>query len=1168
MAHILVVDDEPDSVDMIVDWLHAHGYDVLTAANGLEALEVAKRELPDLVLLDVKMPEMNGIDVCKQLRSHDQTAHIPVVLLTGYDPADGRVEALMAGATDYLLKPIDFKALKQRLGVLLAHDDAMHHHNQRLLDETVHSALAIVPCSLAWLTTIDRRGQKLINRALATSQDEDAAIQAMIQEGDSDDLAIPLDKSASLLVEVALSSVAEFNLPLSRLREDLPPTINAICDRLNLYYAIIMPLQVVGIPLGALLLGSREPRDVETVRGRQLLAAVASQAATAVRNAQLLNQLAEREAESNQERAFRQTLLDTMGDGLLVYDSAGTITFANRRLATMTGHEVGTLPGRSVESLFIAEARDNLSQVLRGTIGENASSLETMLLSAHGKHIPVLAARVAQEEITHSTTNDRVLIVTDLSTQRTREEGLAQQAHRLRALTRATQAITSTLSVDDAIQVILGEAEAVLSPTLVCVLLKVEDAGQLIFHSARGPQGEALRGHSMPLNEGVAGFVARAGEPLLLTEIDPADIYYQQVEQITGVQARDVIAAPIVVEDEIVGVVEAINKGQGTFDEADLNMIEGLAHSTAIALGNAWLYGEARRHVRELTLLLKASDATSSTLSIEQVVESVSRQLMEALRVKWCIVSAWDEGTEHLTYLSEVVDIKWPPGRGKLISLAEKDAIAILIESKKPRIIELSSAEQVATMLDETIPDVASSRLIVPIELAGDIVGIADLYHTGNLNFTIEDFDRCHTAIETWGRKPQVWHDEGNVRQLGIRLMNATGAARCSIYNYVAETRTLQSRTQSGKIVWPLNEGPATVPAEASLRAIALNERQPIAARLSELEQVELQRIIFPEVSTGAVLVIPLMAHGEAVGLVELIDVDPAREFTDNDLSLAQAIGNVVGNALENTRLYGALLQRASQLEAAYLDLQEADRLKAEWVQNVSHELRTPLTTLIGYIDLMIEKDLGPITDEQYDGLSIMATKSRELRMLVDDILSIQELDRATLTQSATSIIEIARQSIEAKRAEALEGHLQIDFQTPDSLEPIPLDGVRIRQVFDNLLDNAIKFSPDSGTITVLIEDIETAVQVTVRDQGIGIPQDEHDKIWRRFYQVDGSMTRTFGGTGLGLAIVQEIIKGHNGRVWVESTPGKGSTFCFILPKAYAFGAEILATAVTGHRRD
>ena len=133
MAHILVVDDEPDSVDMIVDWLQAHGYDVLTAANGLEALEVAKRELPDLVLLDVKMPEMNGIDVCKQLRNHDQTAHIPVVLLTGYDPADGRVEALMAGATDYLLKPIDFRALEQRLSVLLAHDDAMHDHNQRLL---------------------------------------------------------------------------------------------------------------------------------------------------------------------------------------------------------------------------------------------------------------------------------------------------------------------------------------------------------------------------------------------------------------------------------------------------------------------------------------------------------------------------------------------------------------------------------------------------------------------------------------------------------------------------------------------------------------------------------------------------------------------------------------------------------------------------------------------------------------------------------------------------------------------------------------------------------------------------------------------------------------------------------------------------------------------------
>ena len=1168
MARILVVDDEPDTVNMISDWLTAHNHYVLTADNGRAALDIARLESPDLILLDVRMPEMNGIDVCKHLRSQERTAHIPVVLLTGYDPANGRVEALIAGATDYLLKPIDFQALMQRLEVLLAHDETIKDHNQRLVDETVHSALAIVPCSLAWLLTIDHREQMLVSQALATSQDEDRDIQEVLRQSTDSDLTLPLDQPGSLLHEVALSGAAEFNLPLSRLRDGLPPAIKEICDRLNLYYVIIMPLQTAGIPLGVLLLGAREPRDVETVRGRQLLAAVASQAATSIRNSQLLSQLAEQESDSHRERDFRQMLLDMVDrDGILVYTPDREVAFVNRHLAALSGYSVESLRGKAVGSLFAADQMA-LEALLTASPDSGTSSLKVTLLSADGNLLPVGVRRLPDSAAASSGMGDQVLLVSDLRSREEQDASLTEQAHRLRSLTRATQAITSTLSVDDAIQVILTEAVQVLGATLVSVLLKMEDEGQLIFHSARGPNSDALRGRSVSLSAGVAGFVARAGEPLLLAEVDADDEYYRFVESHTGVMARDVIAVPIVVEDEIVGVVEAINKSQGIFDEADLNMMEGLGHSAAIAIGNAWLYAETRRHVQELTLLLKASDATSSTLSIEQVVESVSRQLLEALRVKWCIVSVWDEGDKRLTYLSEVVDISWQPGDGKHISLAERDAIAMIIGNRKPRIVDIESMEQAATVLDEKIPENASSRLIVPVVLNRTVVGMADLYHVDGELFSIEDFDRCYTAIETWGRSPQVWENNAEVRQLGIRLMNATGAARCSIYSYDERTRSLSSRTQGGKIVWPLNQGPAFEPEASSLRMVALQERQPIAARVNELQADSFTRVVFPDLTTGVLLVIPLMARGEAVGLVELIDVDPTREFTESDLSLAQAIGNVVGNALENTRLYGALLRRAAELEAAYADLQEADRLKAEWVQNVSHELRTPLTTLIGYIDLILGEDLGPITEEQRDGLNIMSLKSNELRLLVDDILTIQELDRTLLTQTLASVSEIAQEAVEAKQLEAVDSGLLIDLNLPEQLEPIMLDVPRVRQVFDNLLDNAIKFSPGGGTIWVIVEDVETAVQVTVRDEGIGIPPDEHEKIWRRFYQVDGSMTRTYGGTGLGLAIVQQIVKGHNGRVWVESIPGQGSTFTFVLPRSSTLDAETLQAVTSGRRKD
>ena len=110
-------------------------------------------------------------------------------------------------------------------------------------------------------------------------------------------------------------------------------------------------------------------------------------------------------------------------------------------------------------------------------------------------------------------------------------------------------------------------------------------------------------------------------------------------------------------------------------------------------------------------------------------------------------------------------------------------------------------------------------------------------------------------------------------------------------------------------------------------------------------------------------------------------------------------------------------------------------------------------------------------------------------------------------------------------------------------------DEDRLLQVFDNLLGNAIKFSPNGGQIVVAIEDAGDRLQVSISDQGIGIPKDQHERIFERFYQVDGSARRRFGGTGLGLAIVKRIVEAHEGQVWVESEPGRGSTFYFTVPK-------------------
>jgi signal transduction histidine kinase len=323
-----------------------------------------------------------------------------------------------------------------------------------------------------------------------------------------------------------------------------------------------------------------------------------------------------------------------------------------------------------------------------------------------------------------------------------------------------------------------------------------------------------------------------------------------------------------------------------------------------------------------------------------------------------------------------------------------------------------------------------------------------------------------------------------------------------------------------------------------------------MAANIGEGELLVEDHAFARRLQAGALLAAPLMVRGEAIGLVQLIDTNPTRRFDDTEISLAQGIANVVGSALENAQLFTRLEKRAEQLEAAYKDLQEADRLKDELIQNVSHELRTPLTFLIGYVDLILSGDFGPLTDEQREGLGVVAAKSRHLTRMVEDIITVQRSETQPLSRVRASLVEVAEASIKGAELSAAQNGVRLVRDIIPNLPDVIIDPERMSEVFDNLISNAIKFSPDGGQVTVTVRDLGAALRVAVHDQGIGIPPEEHDKIWRRFYQVDGSATRHFGGTGLGLAIVKNIIEGHGGNVWVESAPAQGSTFYFTVPKS------------------
>jgi len=296
-----------------------------------------------------------------------------------------------------------------------------------------------------------------------------------------------------------------------------------------------------------------------------------------------------------------------------------------------------------------------------------------------------------------------------------------------------------------------------------------------------------------------------------------------------------------------------------------------------------------------------------------------------------------------------------------------------------------------------------------------------------------------------------------------------------------------------------------------------------------------------------SLLVVPMISKDKVIGAL-CIDDDKPDAFSSDDGRLLTIAAAQAAVAIENAQLYESSKKRAEELAKAYDELQALDRLQREFVQNVPHELRTPLTFIKGYVELMLEEAMGELSEPQWNGLQIVAQRTDAMTRLINNLLSLQQVEMESLRPTRVSLAEVATTVLESAEAAATKAGIVLEAEIPETLPSVWADRNCLEQVFDNLLGNAIKFSPHGGKIIVCIREEGECLRVAVSDMGIGIANDQLEKIFERFYQVNGSSTRRFGGTGLGLALVKKAIEAHRGKVWAESQEGQGSTFFFTLP--------------------
>jgi signal transduction histidine kinase len=295
------------------------------------------------------------------------------------------------------------------------------------------------------------------------------------------------------------------------------------------------------------------------------------------------------------------------------------------------------------------------------------------------------------------------------------------------------------------------------------------------------------------------------------------------------------------------------------------------------------------------------------------------------------------------------------------------------------------------------------------------------------------------------------------------------------------------------------------------------------------------------DVGYRAILAVPMLRHGEPVGVINVIRREP-RPFSDRQIALMKTFADQAVIAIENVRLFQELEQKGRQLEAA-------SQHKSEFLANMSHELRTPLNAIIGFSEVLTDRMFGELNEKQEEYLKDIYASGTHLLSLINEILDLSKIEAGRMELELTDfdLPTALENALTLVRERAGRRSITLQTSIDEQLGEIRADERKIRQVVLNLLSNAIKFTPEGGRIEVATTPRDGFVEVSVSDTGVGIAPEDQEAVFEEFRQV-GTADKKAEGTGLGLTLCRKFIELHGGKIWVKSELGAGSTFTFTIP--------------------
>ena len=661
---------------------------------------------------------------------------------------------------------------------------------------------------------------------------------------------------------------------------------------------------------------------------------------------------------------------------------------------------------------------------------------------------------------------------------------------------------------------------------------------------------------------------------------------FEQREVLRRLDAYSQMIVPMIVGDRIIGVVDWMERRKPrifTGEDERLAMI--LVAQASVAVENARLFRESERRATQQALLRQVAVELGRVNQVDELLEYIAEVVIESLQADDVAIAtrASDQRLNVLSTRTSTIDAK-DFVLNKLSQIQDAPQLWNFLQNGYTVHVEPTSepANYAARELQQLVRGFAGTAIVTPINQRGQLLGVIEVRI--NLNNSLFDLqtiqmleslaDQTAIAIDNLMlyQREQKRLDQIERVQESSKLISAELYLPNLLDLIVQETAKIfdvngvsiefpdaQNIFYVIRMAYGLSQRfivRRRTPIDPMMNSIAESVGVPIYIdALDAIEEDTTQMKLIQKEKITSVLNIPLIKGSEVLGYLRLYHFqgEAHQTYTEQDHEIAQLFASQVTIALENAKLVGELEERA-------IELAEANRLKSDFLATMSHELRTPMNSIIGFSDTLLSGIYGDLNEKQISRVERIHRNGRNLLALIDDLLDLSKIEAGKMEIDVQTIdlYQEIQACIQAIESQLQRKGLTLETFIPVDLPKVQADSLRLRQIINNLLSNAIKFTRE-GSVTMRVE-VHTEVMddgsqqkmiwTSVTDTGIGIKPQDQAVIFDEFRQADGSTTREFGGTGLGLAICKRLLEVMNGRIWVESRLGKGSTFIFTLPAA------------------